>query len=328
MKAVTFTNDNNAKLFGILHQPAEKRKDTGIILISSGIKSRVAPHRLYLKMARQFAEMGYPTLRVDPEGLGDAEGEIEEQWIADVYCSIEIGLLINDTIAAIDWMFEECGVEKVILAGLCGGAITALLTGNRDQRVSAVLSLGMPSVLASSKIDPTKYITTGQLQTMRDGYLKKALNLDSWKRFLRFQTDYSLLLKSFFLPMLKKPKAELENSRKKEASVPVLPEDTNLNPHFAKAFLKFTSQRKLLLIFSETDRLYWEFQEKFMHYYEELANRNGHNFEIHVVKEANHVFSFGEWQKEMMEISCKWLEDVAAPLVIENLNRTYHAEIL
>lgn len=304
-EAVTFQNER-AILFGILHLP-KKPNGTGIIIISSGIKSRVAPHRLYVKMARRFASMGYHVFRVDPEGLGDSSGEIDERWTADVYGSIEIGLLMDDTISAINWLMEETGVEKIILAGLCGGAITALLTGCKDTRVQAVLSLGMPCILASTNQDPAKYITTGQLQNMGEKYLKKVFDLQSWKRFLSFQTNYKMMLKSLIKPTITK----LTSSVKKPLSQPseevFLPKDTNLNPHFPKAFTDFISRRKILLLFSETDRLYWEFEEKFMRYYKETIKQHSNNYDIHLVKNANHIFSFSEWQDEMLDMSCRWL---------------------
>jgi uncharacterized protein len=309
-EAVTFPNDRGAVLFGILHPPEKISNGTGIIIISPGIKSRVAPHRLYVKMARRFASAGYHVLRVDPEGLGDSEGEIDEQWTADVYGSIEIGLLIDDTITAINWLIETTGVEKVILAGLCGGAITALLTGCRDDRVDAVLSLGMTSILASTNLDPAKYITTGQLQSLREKYLKKILDPRSWKRFLSLQTDYRMIVKSLVQPTLTKITSAAKKPPSTTPDEVVVPEDTNLNPHFAKAFIDFTSRRRILLIFSETDRLYWEFEEKFMQYYQDSIKQHSDNYDIYIVKDANHIFSFSEWQDAMLDKSCQWLSSL------------------
>ena len=133
LKPVTFLNRKGCKLFGILHIPPQPRKDVGIIILSPGIKSRVAPHRLYVKMARRFCEMGFCVLRFDPEGIGDSEGEIEERMSADFYGSVQVGRFVGDTIDAMDWMEKEHGISRFILAGLCGGAITGLLTGALDQ---------------------------------------------------------------------------------------------------------------------------------------------------------------------------------------------------
>ena len=86
--AYVFNNKDGLKLFGIYHEPENQvRRDTAILLLSPGVKMRVAPHRLYNKMAEQFVTMGFPVFRFDFYGLGDAEGEISDPILADVYNS-------------------------------------------------------------------------------------------------------------------------------------------------------------------------------------------------------------------------------------------------
>ena len=99
----------------MLHQPRNRKSETVVILLSPGIKGRVAPHRLYVKMAQRFSQIGLTTLRFDPEGQGDSEGEIEEDFTAEVYASIELGRLVNDTIDAMDWMQANHGSQRFIL---------------------------------------------------------------------------------------------------------------------------------------------------------------------------------------------------------------------
>ena len=91
---VFFPNKNDRMLFGILQQPKNARHDAAVVFLSPGIKSRVGPHRLYVKMAERFTQMGFAVLRVDPEGLGDSEGEIDADHTADVYTSIQLGRYI------------------------------------------------------------------------------------------------------------------------------------------------------------------------------------------------------------------------------------------
>jgi len=303
---ITFKNNNGFTLFGMLHTPEKIRKDIAIIILSPGIKSRVAPHRLYIKMAERFSELGFSVLRVDPAGLGDSEGEIREKFTADVYCSMELGRLIGDTISTMDWFENEVKVSRFILTGLCGGAITGLLAGAKDNRVDSVLGLGLTSILASSNLDPSRYITQGQLQNLQRKYIKKIINPVAWFRFLTFQSDYKIIYKSIILPIKKYIE---KNEKKNEKSIDLQSNqiESNLNPHFPEAFIQMVSKRKLLLIFSEQDRLYWEFKEKFMKYYEEEIEQYRNNLEIYIVKNANHIFSFHQWQKDMLNKSCLWL---------------------
>ena len=311
IKPVAIKNAKGKILFGIMHEPQKKQGDTGIIILSPGIKSRVGPHRLYVKMTTLFNRLGFPVLRADPEGLGDSEGEIDQQFTADVYCSIELGLLVPDTIAMMDFMQEKLGISKFILAGLCGGAITALLASENDNRVCGILCLGMTCVLASANIDLYKYITAQQLSSIRKKYIKKILNGKAWLRFITFQSDFKLLVKSLSQPFVKNVKREHANIDDKGSKIRNGTQivESNLNPHFHRAFSRFVMKKKILLIFSGSDRLYWEFEEKYLNNYGNAIEPYRGNFEIFIVKDANHVFSLKEWQQHMVEKSETWLKE-------------------
>ena len=70
VRPVQFRNHKELMLSGILHVPVKNLQNTAILLLSPGEKNRVAPHRLYVKMAQQFSSLGFLVLRFDPEGLG------------------------------------------------------------------------------------------------------------------------------------------------------------------------------------------------------------------------------------------------------------------
>lgn len=309
VEPVFFDNRDKVRLFGILHRPEYARRDVCIVILSPGIKSRVAPHRLYIKMAKRFCEMGFFVLRLDPHGIGDSEGEIEEHMAADFYASVQVGRFVNDTIDAMNWMERENGISRYILAGLCGGAITGLLAGAMDKRVCSLLGLGIPVILDSATTDQTKYMTKGQLENLRDSYLKKLINLKAWLRFFAFKSDYRLILKSLMTSMRKRD-SSTNTVRHLDSQLSETDSNhtaNNLNPYFPPAFHKFLSSRKMLLIFSEADRLYWEFEEKYSFSYKNEYEKYKTNVEIYVAKDANHIFSFKAWQEQMLNISCEWL---------------------
>lgn len=308
---VTFLNRDGHKLFGILHKPStDLKQDTAIIILSPGIKSRVAPHRLYVKMARRFVQMGFTVFRFDFYGLGDSEGEIEERYVADFYGSVQVGRYINDTVSAMDWMEKECKIRRFILTGLCGGAITGLLTGARDQRVHALLGLGIPVILDSSTIDQSRYITAGQLKDLREGYMRNMASLKRWIRFLTFRSDYKMIMKTMLQPYLKKDDTISPKTTSAPTTMSQVSQDNdNFNAYFPMAFHQIISSRKILLIFSEADRLYWEFEEKYIRQYGEELKKYRKNIEIKITQNANHIFSFNEWQSDMLNESCSWLSN-------------------
>lgn len=311
VKPIVFENLKGHRLFGMLHVPENQRRDVAIIILSPGIKNRVAPHRLYVKMARRFVDRGFQVLRFDPEGLGDSEGDIDEKFTANLYGSIQVGRFVDDTICAMDWMETERQISCFVLSGLCGGAITGLLTGSRDKRVDALLGLGIPVILDSMDIDPSAYMTQGQLAGLREKYQKKVFNPTAWLRFLTFRSDYRLLLKSFWASKSRTLSADGKPVRVGKAvgdEGQGQPRD-NFNPLFSAAFEKMLSaNRAIHLIFSEADRLYWEFEEKFVQGNPDRCSTGKDLLSVSVIKGANHIFSFSEWQEDMFQTAASWLE--------------------
>jgi len=126
---VVFHNSAGDRLFGIYHPAAGlEKKSVSIILLSPGIKARVAPHRMYVRLAEQLSSNGWPVLRFDFSGLGDSEGELTDELHAGVHANIQVGKYVDDTLQALNWMSEHgAGPGGFVLGGLCGGAITGLL---------------------------------------------------------------------------------------------------------------------------------------------------------------------------------------------------------
>lgn len=306
---VTFQNREGHRLFGMVHRPAKPCvSGAAIILLSPGVKMRVAPHRLYLHMAERFVSLGYTVLRFDFYGLGDSEGEAEEELLADLYGAVQVGRYINDTIAAMDWMQHTYGTRKFIVSGLCGGAITGLLAAVKDPRIVALLGLAIPVILDGSHIDFNKYMTDAQLSATRDGYLGKLASPAAWRswiRFLTFRSDYKTIARSLFKPLLAK-------LCKAKPAVPAATQSDpadNTNPYFAQAFSQMLStSRPIYLIFAEMDRLYWEFEKKFVERNRPMLDLRAAWYGVHVTKNANHIFSFREWEDDMLGHCDEWLQ--------------------
>lgn len=311
---VTFRNPAGHRLLGILHVPERSQVNApAIVVLSPGIKSRVAPHRLYVKMARRLCDCGFLVLRFDYYGLGDSEGELDERFVADLYGSIQVGRYVQDTIAAMDYLEKEHGVQRFVLTGLCGGAITGLLAAERDRRVDSLIGLGIPIILDSRSAlqNKYKYLTTNELRRFRQGYLRKVLSPKSWLRLLMLRSDYRIIIKALFAPLLTPIRTRLsrKNTAQQQQS-PQSPEDAqNTNPYFAPAMLAvLASSRKVVLFFGETDRLYWEFEEKFhKRAAAEVAGQPG-CFELRLIKGARHIFEEREHQEEVFQQMVAWLE--------------------
>jgi hypothetical protein len=299
---VVFTNRKGLRLMGVLHVPDGPRAhDLGIILLSPGVKMRVGPQRLYRRMTDHFVSLGVPVLRFDFYGLGDSEGTLPEELLKDVYNHIEVGRFVDDSVDAMNWMAEQCGTRRFILSGLCGGAITGLLVGERDERVAGLLALGITPLLASRSADPSLYMTAGQLEDISRSYFQKLRDPLAWQRLLSFKSDYKLIWRSVFKPIRSPKPAQADGPP---------PEYDNASPLFPPAFFKMlSSKRPMLLVFGGSDRLQWEFEEKFIaRHSARLSEAPQGAYQVHVIEQANHVLSFDHWQREMLDVSTRWLE--------------------
>lgn len=316
---VTFRNGEGQQLFGILHHAGDPRAaDTAVLLLSPGVKMRVAPHRLYNKLAERFVTGGRVVLRFDFNGLGDSEGDAPEPMLADLYRATQLGRYVPDTVAALDWLDRSYGIRRVVAAGLCGGALTGLLTAQHDRRICALLALSIPVILDGSGEDASRYMPVAQLALTRDAYLRRlrvweGQALRSWVRFCLGQSDYRQIARSMAAPIVKRWRA-----RAVEPAPLEQPATTdNTNPHFAPAFFGMVSEaRPVLLLFGESDRLYWEFDEKFVSRYRTHLAHHESMIEVHVTAKANHIFSFADWQTEVLARGSAWLDRVIEPAAV------------
>lgn len=302
---VTFRNAEGHQLVGILHLPDEPVDQRPcVVLLSPGVKMRVAPHRMYNKMADRFVRDGFAVFRFDFAGLGDAEGEIDQEQLSHVYNSIQLGRFVGDTNAALDWLQRAHGFSAFIAAGLCGGAITGLLAAEEDRRIVALLALGIPAVLDVGEAQQRAHLTKGQLEQMGRGYLRKLLDPRSWLRFLSFKSDYRVMWKSLRRLFEKRVPAAERTTSAPAAGTPV----DNTNPRFAPAmFSMLEGGRPMLHIFSGSDRLAWEFKEKFQERYPDRLARHQAHLEVQVIDKANHILAYPDWFGEMLDLSSHWL---------------------
>jgi len=303
---VEFPNPQGQLLRGIVHEPDLRlERRICVLLLSPGIKGRVGPHRLYLKLAARLVPLGFHVLRFDYYGLGDSSGELGEKELAQVYASIQTGRYVDDTIAAMNWAQEVLGISRFVGSGLCGGSISALLTAAKDPRIECLLGIGLPTALDGRPENWASSLTQGQLDDLRGGYKRKLLDPRSWLRLLSGKTDYAALWRSLRGKHAKSP-AQLSKSAS--------PPEDNTNPHFAPAFRAvIESGRQMLLVFSANDRMHYEFQEKFEARHPDLASVREGMYETVVIEKANHVMSDRASVGALLDHADRWLTNRYGP---------------
>lgn len=313
MRIVTIKNASGHALHCIWHEPPPDapKRDLACVLLSPGVKMRVAPHRLYRKLLDVFLPRGIGVLRVDFHGLGDSEGELPEEQLDQLYRQVQLGRHVQDARAGMDFLERELKLRKFIVGGLCGGALTGLLAAQGDDRVKGIYAIGIPVNLDGTGQHAAATMTRGQLESMKKSYLRKIFRPSAWIRFLTFQTDYRLLFSALAHKLLR---------RRRAASAPVselppaaAPLAENLNLAFARAFFDVVGGGvPALFLFSGADRLQWEYEEKFVQPWSDAIKAMSDRLTTFVIPGANHILSDDSWIAEAKRVTSGWLDSKLA----------------
>ena len=156
-RPIVFYNERQ-HLNGVLHSPANSDVLCPAVVLFHGFTgTKVEPHRIFVKTARELAAIGFYALRFDFRGSGDSGGDFSE---------MTIGGEVSDAIKSIDVLTAMPGVdpERIGILGLSMGGCVAACVSGQDARVKstvlwAPLSDDPPDrrdeILARSKHIPT-----------------------------------------------------------------------------------------------------------------------------------------------------------------------------
>lgn len=124
------------RLLGILTLPGASPRDASVlpvfVFLNAGLLHRVGPYRLHVRLARELAQMGVSSLRVDLAGTGDSpprRGLTNQQSVAADFSEI------------VDILDSRLGSSPLVLAGLCSGADNATRLAHSEPRVVGMVLL-------------------------------------------------------------------------------------------------------------------------------------------------------------------------------------------
>ena len=198
-------------LFGILTRPATDTGQPAIVMLNAGSIHRVGPHRLYVRLARELAEAGYPVLRIDHEGLGDSvlrgAGRENHPYPPSAIADVE---------AALGFLRDQHGYGRFHLMGLCSGAHTAF---------HAARQLADAPIERAILINPWYfYWSEGMsLDTSVNhyenvaAYGKSVRDPARWKKLLRGQVDMARLLGVAFTHVAKVARGRWDDLKERVA---------------------------------------------------------------------------------------------------------------
>jgi len=160
----TFSVDEAfGKLFGVLATPSSVAGDGYcVVLLNAGAIRRVGPGRMWVEAARRWAGRGIPTLRLDIEGIGDADGDGERFGeLAELY----VDELVAQVRSALDALEAQgCGT-RFIVGGLCSGACWSFQAALQDSRIAAALLLNPRALFWHPSLETERELRRGVLRT-------------------------------------------------------------------------------------------------------------------------------------------------------------------
>lgn len=186
--------------FGILAERIEpagdETADLCAVFLNAGAVRRMGPNRMWVEAARRWAARGIPTVRVDAEGIGDADG--------DGAMYFDVGTFYTpareaQVIAILDAL-EALGLgRRFVLIGLCAGAYSAFNAAASDARVFAALA-----------VNPRIMVWDPAILERRNAFVvREVLELGSWQRILNGETSPGRVLEIGRAAAAEAPRAAL-----------------------------------------------------------------------------------------------------------------------
>lgn len=303
---ITLLNHRNERLFGIVHIPEDyhlKRPAIGINLLNPGVKSRVAPNRLNVKLSRMLCRKGYFVLRFDPTGIGDSEGEIgPAEPLTSVWGKIQRGLFVPDVRLANQWFKKKYGLDKLFVAGNCGGAVTALLAASGSQEVDGLVLIDLPITVDGEGKDnstlsevqlPDRFVRKTLLM-----YLYKLRSTEAWGRLLTLRSN----LEEIRAAMSSILKRRISDARRPDYGI------HGLNQEAVSSLSTYLNTRKqVLFVLAGNDIRNIVLTEKFFPKYFTRDHYNTGQVEILMIQDANHIYTLYPWQEELFDRIYNWI---------------------
>jgi pimeloyl-ACP methyl ester carboxylesterase len=282
MEKVFFQSDG-LKIAGLIDMPpdykAGERRPAFIVLHGFGGNKDGQGQAV---VAKQFAEWGYITLRIDFRGCGESEGERGR-----IICLDQVA----DTRNALSFLATrpEVAPQRIALVGSSFGAAVAVFAGGADRRVAAVVSCG------GWGNGERKF--RGQHPTP-EAWAKFTRMLEEGRR-QRERTGKSLMVPRYDIV----PIPEKLRNRMSTGSIMEFPAETaqSMNDFRADDQVGNISPRPLLLLHSANDSVTPTYESI------EMFKRAGQPAELHLLADVDH-FTFTEENPRLTNVVRDWLQ--------------------
>jgi alpha-beta hydrolase superfamily lysophospholipase len=181
----------DALLFGIVTEPPEgDKRRRGVILLNVGAEHHIGSSRIYVSLARHWAQRGYTVLRLDLAGLGDSAtrpGRPDNEVFPP-------GAL-DDIRAAIELLRSRYASADITLGGLCSGAYHSLRAAVAALPVNRILLVNPMNFLWSDSLTADNLQSEVDVARNVAFYRERIFSAAIWKRIFSGQLNIARIVR-------------------------------------------------------------------------------------------------------------------------------------
>ena len=296
-------------LRGVLCAPAGAKD--GVVFVHGWSSYRIGPHRMFVTAARRLAGLGIASLRFDLRGRGESEGDST---------ATDLDEMIDDLIAAAEFLRAEAGVERVWPVGLCSGGNVVLgaaslkgseqgagaseqsaVSSEQCPRSSSSASSSSSSNFAGLVLWSTPLFAPQKPRTDRarrsafflGEYTRKLFRRETWLKLVRGKVDFGGVARTI------RGHARPEVSDSWHGHPGRDPKDSRRD---VMAELVGYRGPTLFVYGSRDDESIGA-----PDYYAAFCREHGIEAAFHTVEGANHSYYSVAWEREVIEATVGWL---------------------
>ena len=194
MKEEVLQFGKRSSMVGILNSPEgfPNLELPAVLFLNAGLIHHIGPNRIYVKMARQFAQMGFFVLRFDSSGIGDSAVRQDNLPYEKS--------IVDDVQQAMNHLSQVVGVKTFVLMGHCSGSLSSFRVAVEDQRVIGAVLMN-PEGGNPEWVDYDR--KRKQAHYYQNYYGRKVLfSRDRWVKFLSGQASYRNVFRNLFRDVL------------------------------------------------------------------------------------------------------------------------------
>jgi alpha-beta hydrolase superfamily lysophospholipase len=180
------------ELFGIVTEPPRgEMRRRAVILPNIGADYHIGASRMYVSLARLWAQHGYVVLRMDLAGLGDSDTRSgrpdNEVYPPDA---------LDDVRAAMEFLRDRYGVSDITLGGLCSGAYHALRAAVAGLPVNRILMVN-PQTFFWEDGRSLEDLQLAEIVHNPGVYRERVRSATAWRRLLTGQVNVWRILRIY-----------------------------------------------------------------------------------------------------------------------------------